>query len=63
VQYLGQKPQDRNVGKQTCAGGYMILKHPFKIFDLALLASVVPGPEIIEHIVIYYGKFDGYKAG
>jgi hypothetical protein len=23
----------------------------------------MPGPEIIQHIVIYYGKFNGYKAG
>ena len=23
----------------------------------------MPGPEIIQHIVTYYGEFNGYKAG
>ncbi len=63
VQHFSQEPQDSNVCKQTCAGGDMILKHSFKIFNFTLSAPIMPGPQIVEHIVTYYGKLNSYKAG
>jgi hypothetical protein len=62
VQHFSQKPQDSNVCKQTCTGGDMILKHSFQIFNPALFPPIMPSPEIIQHIVTYYGKFNSYKA-
>jgi hypothetical protein len=63
VQHFSQEPQDSNVCKQTCTGGDMILNHPFKIFNSAFFPPIMPGPEIIQHIVTHYGKFNSYKAG
>jgi hypothetical protein len=63
VHYFGQEPQDSNVCKQTCTGRDMILKHPFKIFNPAFFPPIMPGPQIIQHIVTYYGKLNSNKAG
>jgi hypothetical protein len=63
VQHFSQEPQDSDVRKQTCAGGDMILDHPFKIFNSALFPPIMPGPEIIQHEIIYHRKFNSYKAG
>jgi hypothetical protein len=63
VQHFSQEPQDSNVCKQTCTGGDMILNHPFKIFNSAFFPPIMPGPEIIQHIVTYYGKLNSHKAG
>jgi hypothetical protein len=63
MQKFSKKPQDSNVRKQTSACGDMILSHSFKIFNSSLFSPITPGPQIIEHIVTYYGKLNSYKAG
>jgi hypothetical protein len=44
---VSENPKDRDVGQYGGAGGNMILKHSFEIFDSSLLAPIMPGPEII----------------
>jgi hypothetical protein len=63
VHDFGQKPQDENVREQSRTGKDMVLKHSFKIFRLTFFAPIMPSPEIIQHVVIHYGKLNGDEAG
>jgi hypothetical protein len=63
IEQFGQNPQNGDVGQHGGAGSCVVLEHSLEIFLFPLLAPVAPGPEIIEHIVIYKRYLNCYQTG
>ncbi len=59
VRQIGQQPQDGEVGQYGSAAGDMILQHTLEILPRTFFSPVVPGPEIVQHVVAQNRYLDG----
>jgi len=41
----------------------MVLKHSFEVFRFSFFTAVMPGPQVIQYIIVYQRYLDCYDAG